>query len=134
MYSSDQRIVITCDSQQVEKVIEFFLYMHSERPTREKLCYQIGPEGTMVIGWYGDKPDTGWTPFMFESMSTKLLAEIIKQHVRLNEPKNESICDTTEKGFLFTTLHEDWKNAKEWIKEPFYAIFIVKPYEIGYDQ
>lgn len=134
MYSSDQRILITCDNQQVEKVIEFIFYMHSERLTRDRLCYQIGPDGTMVIGWYNDKPDTGWTPFMFETMSTKLLAEIIRQHVRLNAPENRSICDTTEKGYLFSTLHENWPKTKEWIKEPFYAIFTVKPYEIGYDQ
>lgn len=128
MFSSNQVFEISGEYDQLESALRFALKHHGDGDGKE-LFYQITEDGKYCIGWYEGK---GWNKYPFD-FNPHIVSEIIEQHLRKLPKDKESEyewCDgCTARGFLMKVIDETFSSEMNGIKDPFYGIVSVEPFE-----
>jgi len=131
MFSSNQEFIISGELDMLESALKFAMELYE--PGGSTLCFQITGDGRFCIG-RGCEP--GWSKFQFD-FDYHIVAEVIKQH--LNKlPKGESIYDYADgsvyPGFIMKAISETFADEENGIKNPFWGILSIEPFECFYSK
>lgn len=131
MFSSNQKLVISGEMENLESVLRFAieLYEHGDCIS----CFQITKDGRFCIG-YGCQE--GWEKFQFD-FDYHIVAEIIKKHLeKLPRAKSgyEGCDGSFYRGFIMKVIPETFADTDNGIKNPFFGIISIEPYECFYSK
>lgn len=138
MFSSNQTLEISGDIRHkndlrdaleyaLKKAGDYECFTRRDRPT--KCVFQITKYGGYCIGWcsHDSKPEEGWTEFQFD-FDIDIIAKIIEQHLTKCKVDECGGDGSNSKGYLLKRLEHNESD----VKEPFYGIVVIYPYNCYY--
>lgn len=133
MFSSNQKLKISGDYNQLKSALEFALKY--DGTDLNKLCYQTTEDGKFCIGWLsGSGLASGWKRFQFD-FDTDIVSKIIIQFLSKQKQKGYTGFDgSTEKGFVMRVIPETFSNLENGIQNPFYGIVSFKAFTCFYSK
>lgn len=138
VFSSNQKFCVSCQKEQLRRVIELALWMHDDREGGRNLAYQITKDGRFVIGWYHKEPEAGWNRFMFERPGIDLIVEAVKQFTEGHKSgwsEEDGMWDGFYKdGYLVEETPNMLSDEYNGVKRPFYAIISVRYFSCLYSK
>lgn len=134
MFSSNQKLCISCDDKQLKDVVTLVFDMHKVGDRPPKLAYQVTGD-RIAIGRYYDEPEPGWSKFMYETPGIELVLAAIKQFTHDNPSHEYNGGDGSfYPGYLVETVKESLADESDGIKNPWYGIFSVRAYNCYYSK
>ena len=145
MFSSNQKLDITCDFKALPHVIDFAFSLAgcksamTRSKDRVELAQQITNTGLYCLGTGSMKTKNipagnGWTDLPF-TYDPEIIASIVTGWVKKQTPKNETGTDGTEElGCRIRGLMSLPYDTGHSIKNPLECIIAIEPYFLGYDK
>ena len=132
MFSSNQKLEISGDYNQLKSALEFAIKYDGTDPNN--LCYQTTDDGKYCLGWFCDKPSSGWEKFQFD-FDIDIVSKIIIQFLSKQKQEEIPIFDGgTDEGFIMEAISETFSDFRNGIRNPFYGIVCFKPFTCFYSK
>lgn len=134
MFSSNQKLEISGDYNQLKSALEFALKY--DGTDLNKLCYQTTNDGKYCLGWFDGKgePFLGWKKFQFD-FDIDIVSKIIIQFLSKQKQEEMPVLDgDTDNGFIMKVIHETFSSYENGIRKPFYGIVSFKPFTCFYSK
>ena len=133
MFSSNQKLCISCDEKQLPDVVQLILDMHHKNFRKPKLAYQMTNDKRIVIGYYYTEVQDGWNAFMFEYPNRDMVLAAIKQYTASHPSMRFEGGDGSHSpGFLVEAVVPSFADEHDGIINPQYGIFSVRSYNCFY--
>jgi len=132
MFSSNQILEISGEMSDLESTLAFVINM--DGGSNKSISYQITEDGRYCIGWL-DKD--GWIKYPFD-YDPHIIAAIVCQHLNKNAEKAQNAGEydwadgSNSNGFLMKAINGSCASEENGIKNPFYGIVSIEPYQNFY--
>ena len=133
MFSSNQKLEISGDYNQLKSALEFALKY--DGTDLNKLCYQTTDDGKYCLGWFCDgEPFDGWKKFQFD-FDVEIVSKIIIQFLSKQKQEEIPVFDGgTNNGFIMEVIPKKFSDYENGIRNPFYGIVSFKSFTCFYSK